>query len=116
MSLLDGFARTCVLLVQTEEPDGAGGWNAAWAEGPAFSISLAMDSSLEARRAEREGVTSVYTALVDRSVPIQYGGYFRDESTGRTYRVTSDPAEKTAPACATLPLKAFTAERREPPA
>lgn len=118
MSLLDDFARTCVLLEKTRKPDGEGGYTVEWADGAAFQNYQALDTSMEARRAEKEGVTSVYSALVDKAVPIEYGDYFRDAATGQTYRVTSDPSEKQAPRSAgpvISSLKYFTAEKRELP-
>lgn len=99
-------------------PDGAGGWNVVWEDGAEFSIYQALDTSMEARRAEKEGVTSVYSALVNRAVPIEYMDYFRDVASGDTYRVTSNPEERQAPksAGATIRgLKFFTAERKDLP-
>ena len=116
MSLLDDFARDCVLMDKTRTPDGEGGYITTWQEGAEFVNYSALDSSLEARRAEKEGVTSLYSALVDKSVPIEYNDYFRDKATGLTYRVTSNPEEKQAPKSAgsvIRALKFFTAERKE---
>ena len=115
MSLLDDFARTCVVLEKTRRPDGAGGYFVEWAEGAEFVNYQAMDTCMEARRAEKEGVTSVYSALVRSDFPIDYNDYFRDKTTGQTYRVTSDPEEKVAPKSASFALKFFTAERKELP-
>lgn len=118
MSLLDDFASSCVLLEKTRKPDGEGGYIVQWAEGVEFLNYQALDTSMEARRAEKEGVTSVYSALVDKAVPIEYGDYFRDTATGQTYRVTSDPSEKQAPRSAgpvISSLKYFTAEKMELP-
>lgn len=115
MSLLDDFSRPCVLLEKTRVPDGEGGYFVTWAEGAAFANYQSLDSSLEARIAESQGVTSVYSALVDKAVPIEYGDYFRDKSTGYVYRVTSRPEEKEAPRSSTFSLKYFTAERAELP-
>lgn len=113
MSLLDDFARDCVLMEKTREQDGAGGYNVTWTEGASFENYQALDTSMEARRAEKEGVTSVYSALVKKSLPIEYNDVFKDTSTGQTYRVTSDPEDKTAPNSSTFDLKYFTAERWE---
>lgn len=118
MSLLDDFTRKCVLLEKTRTPDGAGGYITAWSEGPEFLNYQAIDTSMEARRAEKEGVASVYSALVNQSVPIKYNDYFRDKETETTYRVTSNPEEKRAPKSAGATVKAlkfFTAERKELP-
>ena len=118
MSLLDDFGHTCVILEKTRKPDGEGGYTVEWTDGAEFMNYQALDTSMEARRAEKEGVTSLYSALVDKAVPIEYNDYFRDTSTGETYRVTSDPKEREAPKSAgpvVGALKYFTAERKELP-
>lgn len=118
MSLLEDFARTCVLLENTCKPDSEGGYTTEWTEGAEFMNYQAFDNSMEARRAEKEGVTRLYSALVDKSVPIGYNDYFKDMDTGETYRVTSNPEEKEAPKFASptiSKLKYFTAEKRALP-
>ena len=98
--------------------DGAGGYITAWEAGAEFLTYQSLDTSMEARKAEKDGVTSVYSALVNQSVPIEYNDYFRDTETGLTYRVTSNPEEKAAPRSAGAIIKAlkfFTAERKELP-
>lgn len=115
VSLLDDFARTCVLMEKKRVPDGAGGYMVQWEEGAEFINYQALDTSMEARRAEKEGVTSLYSALVDKAVPIEYNDYFRDTTTGETYRVTSDPSDKESPKSASFSLKYFTAEKRALP-
>ena len=116
MSLLNDFARTCILLEKNRTPDGAGGYETTWINGAEFLNYQALDTSMEARRAEKEGVTSVYSALVNKAVPIEYGDYFRDKTTGDTYRVTSNPEERSAPKSARpmiQGLKFFTVERKD---
>ena len=115
MSLLDDFARKCVLMEKTRVSDGEGGYTTSWTEGAEFTNYQALDTSMEARRAEKEGVTSLYSALVDKVVPIEYNDYFKDMETGKTYRVTSEPTDKEAPKSASFSLKYFTAEKRALP-
>ena len=115
MSLLSYFERSCVLMEKTRVPDGEGGYTLDWADGATFQNYQALDASMEARRAEQDGVTSVYSALADQALPIEYGDYFKDTETGLTYRVPSNPAEKEPPKSATFAPKYFTAERRELP-
>lgn len=116
MSVLDDFARECVMMEKIRQPDGEGGWlPTEWTEGAKFSNYQALDTSMQARIAEKQGVTSLYSVLVDKSVPIEYGDYFKDLATGLTYRVTSNPGEKQAPKSASFGLKYFTAERKELP-
>lgn len=42
MSLLNDFARPCVLMEKHREPDGAGGYVTTWTEGAAFSNYQAL--------------------------------------------------------------------------
>lgn len=111
MSLLDDFAHKCILMEKKRTPDGAGGYITAWEEGAGFINYQSLDTSMEARTAEKQGVTSVYSALVDKDVPIEYGDYFKEKESGTVYRVTSHPDEKQAPKSASFTLKFFTAER-----
>ena len=111
MSLLDDFAHPCVLMEKKRVPDGAGGYIVEWTEGAEFINYQALDTSMEARRAEKEGVTSLYSALVDKAVPIEYNDVFKAKTTGETYRVTSNPGGKQSPRSSPLPLTYFTAER-----
>ena len=115
MSLLSDFGKICVFKEKTRTPDGEGGYYIEWTDGAEFTAYQSLDTSMEARTAEKQGVTSVYSALVDKDVPIEYGDYFKDTETGLTYRVTSNPSEKESPKSATFALKYFTAERKELP-
>lgn len=111
MSLLDNFAIPCVLMEKKRVPDGAGGYITEWTEGAEFQVYPYMDTSMEARAAEKQGVTSIYSALVQRDFPIDYNDAFKDKNTGAVYRVTSHPDEKRAPASSSFDLKFFTAKR-----
>lgn len=116
MALLDDFARICVIMEKKRTSDGEGGYITTWTDGAEFINHQARDTSMEARIAEKQDVTSVYSALVDMAVPIEYGDYFKDLDTRAIYRVTSRPEEKQAPKSASFALKYFTAERTELPA
>ena len=111
MSLLSDFGKICVFKEKTRTPDGEGGYTIDWTDGATFLNYQALDTSMEARRAEKQGVTSVYSALVDKDVPIKYGDYFKEKESGTVYRVTSNPDEQQAPKSASFTLKFFTAER-----
>lgn len=113
--LLNDYAHTCTILVKEETRDGEGGRKTEYVDGAQFTNHQALDTSTEARRAEQEGVTSLYSGLIDQGVQLEYGDYFRDEVIGNTYRVTSIPDEKQSPASASFSLKYFTAERKEAP-
>lgn len=112
MSLLNDFSRVCTLMNKSVVDDGEGGTTTTWTEGAEFLNCMTLNTSMEARVAEKQGVTSVYELLVDKDFPIGYGDYFKDVATQVTYRVTSNPEDKVAPKSSTLKLKYLTAERR----
>ncbi len=111
MNLLTDFAVPCVLLEKRRVPDGAGGYMTAWEDGESFENYQYLDTSMEARRAQQDGVKSLYSALVRRDFPLEYGDAFRDQNTGLTYRVSSNPDDSKAPKSSTFDLKYFTVER-----
>lgn len=115
MSLLDSYSRECVLMEKNRTLSPEGGWKTEWREGLIFQNHQVLDTSMEARRAEKDGVTSVYSALVEKGFPIEYNDYFMDKITGYTYRVSSNPDEKQSPDSASFSLKYFTAERKALP-
>ena len=118
MTLLDEYRHPCVVLEEISVPDGAGAQVTEWTEGAAFQNSITLDTSMEARRAEKLGVKSLYNCLADRDAPLSYDTIFRDTMTGNVYRITSDPDAKLPPASASpliAGVKFFTAERVELP-
>ena len=76
MSLLDDFSSPCVLMEKKRVPGDEGGWATLWEEGVEFVNYPYLDTSMEARRADKEGVTSTYSVKVDRDFPLEYNDYF----------------------------------------
>ena len=63
-------AETCVLLEKTRVPDGEGGWETRWVDGPEFSATITHASSIEARVAESEGMTSTFTVWTEKGTTL----------------------------------------------
>lgn len=115
MSLLEEYAQTFILMEKRRESDGAGGFLTAWYEGLEFTAYEDRDTSLEMQLAEKQGITSVFSVMVDRELPIIYDDYYKDKATGLTYRVTSNPADKKSPGSSSIGMKYFQAERKDLP-
>lgn len=114
MSLLDNFLQEkCVLLEKKRTPDGAGGWLVEWADGAEFNAAVVLDTSMQSRIAEKEGVTSVYTVTTRRSTPLSFHDVFKRLSDGAIFRATSDGAEKQSPGVGSLDMCQVTAEKWE---
>ena len=64
MSLLTQAMEDVVMLEKKRVPDGEGGFTTDWAEGVQFKAAISFDSSMQARTAEKQGVTSLYTVTV----------------------------------------------------
>lgn len=110
MSLLSEAMENCILLDKTTQADGYGGYITAWVEGAEFQAAIVFDTSIEARAAEQQGVTSLYTVTTSRALTLQYHDVFKRQRDGKIFRVTSDGDDKYTPASATLDMRQVTAE------
>ena len=110
MSLMDDFKDTCTLIEKQRKPDGEGGFTTSWVDGTEFQAAITFNSSLEAKRAEKEGVTSLYTVTTGKNAILQYHDVFRRNRDGKIFRVTSDGDDKQTPARASFQVSQVTAE------
>lgn len=113
--LIDGYLQSCVMLTKKRVPDGQGGFEAIWTDGDEFDAAIVKDRSLQARVAEKQGVSSVYTITTARGVALEYHEVFRRVSDGAIFRVTSDYTDSKPPNVATFDFEQVTAERWELP-
>lgn len=111
MTVIDSFKTDCVLLEKTRISDGEGGWVPSWSEGVEFKAAIVLDSSINARIAEQEGVTGVYTVTTDRNVKMDFHDAFRRLSDGQVFRVTK--INDSTPEVATFQFNQYQAEQWE---
>lgn len=110
MSLIDCMAVPCVFMKPTKAPDGSGGYITKWAEGDPLTAAIVRDTSMEAKKAEAAGTVSVYTVTVPCSVHLPFHAVIKRLEDGKTFRITSDNAEKKPPICSGLDMAQSTAE------
>lgn len=110
MSLLSDAMETCAFLNKQVTPDGYGGYTTTWADGATFKAAIVFDTSIEARTAEAQGVTSRYTVTTPRSLTLEYHDVFRRLRDGKIFRVTSDGDDKYTPVSTALDMRQVTAE------
>ena len=113
MSLVDEFKVQCTLLMKTRVDDGEGGWYTRWVDGPRFQAAIVHDHTLQARVAEKEGMTSTYTVTTDRNARLSFHDVFRRDSDGQTFRVSSDGRDVETPDRASFQFSQVTAQRWE---
>ena len=61
MSLLSEAMENCIYITRSKISDGYGGYTDIYVEGVQFKAAIVFDTSIQARVAEKEGVTSRYT-------------------------------------------------------
>lgn len=110
MSLLSEFMTPCVMLDKRTTADGYGGYVTEWAEGAPFKAAVVLDTSMQARTAEKQGVTALYTITTEKAMNLQYHDVFKRLSDGKIFRVTSDGDDKKTPESASLNMRQVSAE------
>lgn len=116
MSLLDDAFESFIMLNKITEDDGYGGTTTRWSEGAQIQGAIVFDSSIQARIAEAQGVTSVYTLTTRKDINLQYHDVLRRVNDGKIFRVTSDGDDRFTPESASLDMRQVTCEEWTLPA
>lgn len=103
-------AETCTLLEKTRVPDGEGGWETRWVDGMQFVATITHDSTIEARVAESQGMTSTFTVWTEKGTTLDFHDVFRAND-GQVYRVTSQGGDEMTPDSAGMQVQHVSAER-----
>ena len=110
MSLLSEAMESCNILTKSVVNDGYGGYTTSWVESAEFEAAIVFDTSIQARIAEAQNVSSRYTVTTKKNMHLEYHDVFRRNSDGKIFRVTSDGDDKYTPSSATLDMRQVTAE------
>lgn len=110
MSLLTDAMEECVLMDKSTELDEYGGFVPIYKQSVYFKAAIVFDSSIQARRAEKEGVTSLYTVTTPRNIILEYRMVFMRLRDKKVFRVTSDGDDKATPKSTNLDMRQVTAE------
>lgn len=113
MSLIDAFKEPCVIMNKAKVSDGEGGLKVEWQEGAEFDAAIVKDSSLEARIAEREGLTNTYTVTTSPNAALEFHDVFKRVRDGQVFRVTSNGDDVRPPSVATFDFEQVSAEEWE---
>lgn len=108
--LIAEFSSSCVVMEKKRVPDGEGGFTVDWAEGAEFKAAITFDNSMEARAAEKQGVTSTYTVTAPKNAKLEYHDVIKRLTDGKIFRITSDGDDVQTPERATFQFMQVTAE------
>lgn len=98
------------MLDKVRVSDGEGGFTTSWQEGAEFDAAIVKDTSLEARIAEKDGLTNTYTVTTSVNAALDFHDVFKRLSDGQVFRVTSNGDDKRTPSVASFQFEQVTAE------
>lgn len=110
MSLLDNAFEAFTFIEKARVPDGEGGFITKWTDGATFQAASRLDSSMQAKIAQAQGVTAVYTIITRKKITLEYHDVIRRERDKKIFRITSDGDDKRTPATASLDMRSVSAE------
>ena len=114
MSLLTQAMEDVVMLEKRRVPDGESGFAVSLEDGVQFKAAISFDSSMEARTAEKAGVTSLYTVTVPTNAKLEYHDCIKRLRDGKVFRITSDGDDKITPPSSSFQFLQVTAEEYVP--
>lgn len=113
MRLYEKMMEDCTMVDKKTVPDGAGGFSTQWADGATFRAAVVKNNTMQAKIAEKSGVTELYTVTVNKGIDLQFHDIFRRESDGAVFRVTSNTKDSETPSSASFQIAQVSAERWE---
>ena len=97
MTLIEESMESCAIMQTVRIPDGEGGFTTQWTEGAGFRASITFDNSIQARIADKQGVSSLYTITTAKNASLEYHDVIKRLRDGKIFRVTSDGDDKQTP-------------------
>lgn len=110
MSLIDDAMETFIMVDKTTTPDGYGGIEVVYKDGATFQGAIVFNNSIEAKKAEAQGVSSVYTLTTRRNTILQYHDVIKRSRDNKIFRVTSDGDDLFTPNSAGLDMRNVSCE------
>ena len=97
MSMIEDSMEQVCFMQKVRIPDGEGGFITRWEEGTEFRASIGFDTSLQARVADKQGVTSLYTVTTAKNAKLEFHDVLKRLFDGKIFRITSDGDDKQTP-------------------
>ncbi len=110
MSLLTESFETFNFIEKSPKPDGQGGFTMNWNEGAEFQAHARLDNSIQAKIAEKQGVTSLYTITTSKNVTLENNDVIKRKSDRKFFRITSNGDDNKTPDGASLKMRQVSAE------
>ena len=111
--LIESMATSCVMMDKVSIPDGEGGFTIEWKEGAPFTATIVKNNSLNAKVAEKQGVTEIYSVTTSKGVVLKLMDVFKRVKDGAIFRVRSNAIDSETPEVASFQFEQVTAEKWE---
>ncbi len=109
--MIQDIFESLIFLDKVSIPDGMGGFETIWKDGAEFKGYINLDNSIEAKIAEKQGVTNIYTVTTENNVFLEFNDIIKRKSDQQTFKIKSlNNTENIPPKFATLNLRYATAE------
>lgn len=111
MSLIDKVMEDFILVDKKSQDDGYGGVEEVWVDGASVKGALVLNSSMQAKIAQKEGVNDVYTLTTKKNVNLAFHQVIKRVSDGQIFRVTSNGNENKTPKTSKIDMRQVSCER-----
>lgn len=116
MSILNDYMQEFAFMDKSHVRDDEGNTSVTFTQsGWTFRAAMRFDNSIQAKRAQAEGVKDVYTLIVNKSIDLDFNDVVKCLEDGLTYRVTTNGKDNRTPKSAGLNMRAVSAERWDLP-
>lgn len=113
MTLIHELMTPCQIMNYVRQDDPFGGYTKEWQPGATFNAAVIKNASTEAQVAEKQGMSELYTVVVDKGFELDFHDVFKRLSDGEIFRVTSRTKDSEAPERSTVKIAKVTAEKWE---
>lgn len=113
LTLIQELMTPCQIMNYVRQDDPFGGYTKEWQPGATFNAAVIKNASTEAQVAEKQGMSELYTVVVDKGFELDFHDVFKRLSDGEIFRVTSRTKDSEAPERSTVKIAKVTAEKWE---
>lgn len=115
MSLFEDSLEDFIFYNRQLIDDGRGGYSEQYTKGPTIIASAVKDDSLQARRADKEGVKNIYTIATKKALTLKKNDVVQRKRDDKIFQITADSTDMNTPASARLDIRVVSAQEWEFP-